>query len=127
MAFGGTAVVQAIGNNLVRISGVTLCGSTGDQSGTISWAGGSGDVKLPAGFPRAVGSSDPSSVSYLDIVEVRANRVGSDIYAIGLALEVTKTMINGNFLITVNAFEPTGGENPSLVTVEIYVQYHVTR
>src|SRR5262245_46315127 len=110
MAFGGTARITAIGSNLVRIDGITLSGS-GSSSGTIGTAGSGADIILPASFPTSVGSSNPSSVGYLDCVEIRVSTIG-DSLAMGTRIDVEKTR-ERPFLATLTSYEPTGGENSS--------------
>lgn len=115
MAFGGTAVVKKIDTHWARITGITLAGS-GDSSGVISLVNGPGDVQLPAGFPSA---SPISDMSYLDLIRVTVNTIG-DGAAQGLRVDMQK---QGDPLrITLSAYEATGGELPSTVELEVYVE-----
>jgi len=51
MAFSGTITTTSLGARQVRISGAVLVASA---AGTITPAGGGGDIELPASFPSLI-------------------------------------------------------------------------
>ena len=61
MAFTGTAVVNATGRDIVRITGASLAAGA---SGTITAAGGAGDITLPVGFPAFAANTTRCDVNH---------------------------------------------------------------
>jgi len=118
MAFTGTATVKLVADNMVRITGLSL--AAGAQ-GTISFAAGSGQVKLPANVEyMAYKVSDGTTVQASDSVDVGSKLADSTFGAVA-PIAITKVGVGAtDFLATLT--------NQSLASatgqLEIYVKFH---
>ncbi len=111
MAFTGTPVVKQVSGNVCRITGISL--GLG-ASGTISLHGGTGAVKLPAGFQPG----PYAAVTLQDAVDVDAKPAAAG--ATAIPVQVTKTGTTPtDFLATL-----TNGSGTNSPALEIYAKFH---
>lgn len=120
MAFGGSATVVVVSDDMVRITGLTLAGGA---SGTIGLAQSTGSpgVLLPGEFmPGAGAYSGPAgAVALQDAVEVDV-RVGATGVATPTPFAIVKTGTTLlDFLITI-----TNVSGTLSAATEIYVKFH---
>lgn len=115
MAFGGTAVIKMVADNLVRITGLTLAASAAGTIG-LSTSTSSPGVLLPASFqPGPYDSVDPTAVALQDAIQVEVHNVA----ATAISLQSVKTGTGPtDFLITLTNQGAAAG------TLEIYVRFH---
>jgi hypothetical protein len=118
MAFTGNPVVQLISTRKCRITGgesnLTLAAGA---SGTISLAGGTGDIKLPAAFNAAPYEEEGGFIDLDASIEIVALPRGQ--WAGGVTGVVTAAKVAAPFLATIA--NPGAANSPNL---EIYVEFH---
>ena len=99
MAFSGTAVVTAVGKDVIRITGLSLALAA---AGTISNTGGGGDAVLPSTFLTLTGNESKVLIS---VNQIAAGAVTPLIWAnAGGTITVTNTdgaNATGGLIITI--------------------------
>lgn len=110
MAWTGTPIITSLGKHIVRITGVSLAGST---SATIGLNGGSGDLSLPSTFPSI---ALPAPLTLVDLVRVSFVHTNPGGGGESRHVHVDKT--DSPFLITF-----TNDQGAVTSTLEIYVEH----
>ncbi len=111
MAFTGTAVVELIAGNLVRITGLSLGVSA---NGTI---GLFGDATADENLPDEFNPVPYANVSLVDAIQVKVEQDGGGAPLATPAFTIAKAAAPFQITIT-NLVATTSG------TLEIYVRYH---
>lgn len=118
MAFAGLAVIQQVGDGLVRVTGLSL---SDGSSGTISLAAGAGDVKLPASFnptpysrTQTGGSGEQLTVDLAESIEISIHQIDG---SVAPAVAIVKTPSPFLATFTNNGPAPTGD-------LEMYFRFH---
>jgi hypothetical protein len=119
MAFGGTAVVQQVSDQIVRITGLTLSGS-----GTIGLFGATGTtpgVRLPESFKPEPYGYQGAQVELQDSISVEVVTAAAATTDFTIPISVVKTGTTpATFRATLNS--ANASESPGL---EIYVRFHI--
>jgi hypothetical protein len=119
MAFTGVAAFQLLADNQCRITGLSLAGGA---AGTISLAGGSGQVVLPAEFHAAQYTGPVAGVIVPTQASIDVKTADADTTTPkGASIRIVKTgQSTTDFLATLTNMN-TGSVSPAL---EIYLKFH---